>query len=128
MARPTTLPAPLRRPAPLPWLGAAVALALVGWLFARYGHTAFLDAVPRRLNHCLKAEAVPGPAWAGVVAGPVLGLAGLLAAARQLRAGGGWAAVAAVLAALAALVLLVDVWALVDVVRGLDHPARTCSG
>ncbi|MEU9131988.1 hypothetical protein AB0D08_28450 [Kitasatospora sp. NPDC048540] len=128
MAHPTTLPAAGRRTAPLPWLGAAVALVVLGWLSARYGHTAYLDAVPRRLNHCLKAGAVPAAAWAGVVAGPVLALAGLVLSARQLRAGGGWTAAAGLLAAVAALVLLVDLWGLVDVVRGLDHPARTCSG
>lgn len=106
---------------------------LLGWAGAKYGHDAYLDAVPRRLGHCLDAAPVPAAAWAALVAGPLLAAAAGAGAVPLLRpaARPGRAALvaAALLAVLAGLVLLAAGWGLADALGGPGGGARhTCGG
>lgn len=104
--------------------------AAFGWVCAKYGHDAYLDAVPRRLNRCLTADPVPAVAWLALGLGPLLQLLAGFGAVRQLRGGPSTATTvaAAVVAVVAAVLLVFAGYGLADAIGGLDHPHRTCTG
>ncbi|RPE28489.1 hypothetical protein EDD38_5625 [Kitasatospora cineracea] len=113
-------------------LAAAAVLGTLGWVCAKYGHDAYLDAVPRRLGHCLDAAPVPATAWAATVAGPLLETAAGTTAALLLRptARSSTAALvtAALITALAGILLLVTGWGLTDAIGGPGTTRHPCSG
>ncbi|GAA4871937.1 hypothetical protein [Kitasatospora terrestris] len=117
-------------------LAPAIVLALLaaalGWACAAYGHDAYLDAVPRRLNHCLEAAPVTVGAWAALGAAPLLEIAAAACAVLLLRPttrpGTAPTVAAALLLGTAALLLVVTGWSLADAIGGLDHPRHTCTG
>ncbi|MFG2818290.1 hypothetical protein ACGFX4_02580 [Kitasatospora sp. NPDC048365] len=117
-------------------LAPAVALAFLaaalGWACAKYGHDAYLDAIPRRLNHCLQAAPVTVATWAALGAAPLLEIAAAVGAVRLLRPttrpGTAPTVAAALLLGTAALLLVVTGWSLADALGGLDHPLHTCTG
>ncbi|MEU3493757.1 hypothetical protein ABZ747_09730 [Kitasatospora cineracea] len=113
-------------------LAAAAVLGTLGWVCAKYGHDAYLDAVPRRLGHCLDAAPVPATAWAATVAGPLLETAAGTTAALLLRptARSSTAApvTAALITALAGILLLVTGWGLTDAIGGPGTTRHPCSG
>ncbi|MGW4896868.1 hypothetical protein ACWEQL_32110 [Kitasatospora sp. NPDC004240] len=110
-------------------LGAVVLAGVVGWVFTMYAVDAYHRDVWGPLQHCAKVVKLSGPPVAAAVMGPVLSLAGSVAA--------GWVAVRSyrrpallavgtLLAAAALLFAVGEVFNTVDVLSGPNTMGNTC--